>query len=123
MFANFDLIPPGASEPLIKPRSIDDVPILALTLWSDRYDDYDLRRIAAQVHDEIKQVTDVSEVKLIGGQRRQIRVTLDEVRMAASQRHAGAYPRNAPAGQPRSCMSGSFAAGNQEISWSRRAVS
>ncbi|HSB05539.1 MAG TPA: efflux RND transporter permease subunit, partial [Thermodesulfobacteriota bacterium] len=40
MFANFDLIPPGASQPLIKPRSIDDVPILALTLWSDRYDHF-----------------------------------------------------------------------------------
>ena len=38
MFANFDLIPPGAQPPLIKPRSIDDVPILALTLWSDHYD-------------------------------------------------------------------------------------
>ena len=36
MFANFDLIPPGASQPLIKPRSIDDVPFLALTLWSTR---------------------------------------------------------------------------------------
>ena len=35
MFANFDLIPPGCSQPLIKPRSIDDVPILALTLSSD----------------------------------------------------------------------------------------
>ena len=34
MFANFDLIPPGATQPLIKPRSIDDVPILALTLSS-----------------------------------------------------------------------------------------
>ncbi len=32
MYANFDLIPPGATPPLIKPRSIDDVPILALTL-------------------------------------------------------------------------------------------
>ena len=40
MFANFDLIPPGATQPLIKPRSIDDVPILALTLTSARYDDY-----------------------------------------------------------------------------------
>ncbi len=56
MFANFDLIPPGASQPLIKPRSIDDVPILALTLWSERYDYFMLRRVAAQVHDEIKQV-------------------------------------------------------------------
>jgi multidrug efflux pump subunit AcrB len=38
MFANYDLIPPGASQPLVKPRSIDDVPILALTLSSVRYD-------------------------------------------------------------------------------------
>jgi multidrug efflux pump subunit AcrB len=83
MLANFDLIPPGASPPLVKPRSIDDVPILALTLSSDRYDHFTLRRIAAQVHDQIKEVKDVSEVKLIGGQRRRIRVTLDEARMAA----------------------------------------
>ena len=48
MFANFDLIPPGASAPLIKPRSIDDVPILSLTLWSRSYGDYELRRLAAQ---------------------------------------------------------------------------
>jgi multidrug efflux pump subunit AcrB len=82
MFANFDLIPAGASPPLVKPRSIDDVPILALTLASDHYDHFTLRRIAAQVHDQIKEVKDVSEVKLIGGQRRQIRVTLDEARMA-----------------------------------------
>ncbi|HLF82936.1 MAG TPA: efflux RND transporter permease subunit [Blastocatellia bacterium] len=83
MFANFDLIPSGASPPLVKPRSIDDVPILALTLASDRYDHFTLRRIAAQIHDQIKEVKDVSEVKLIGGQRRQIRVTLDEAKMAA----------------------------------------
>ena len=62
-----DLIPPGASQPLIKPRSIDDVPILALTLWSKRYGDYELRRVAAQMHDAIKQMPDVSEVTLIGG--------------------------------------------------------
>ena len=83
MFANFDLIPPGASQPLIKPRSIDDVPILALTLSSDRYDHFMLRRIAAQVHDQIKEVNDVSEVKIIGGQRRQVRVILDSAKMAA----------------------------------------
>ena len=114
MFANFDLIPPGASQPLIKPRSIDDVPILAVTLWSDRYDHYDLRRIAAQVHDEIKQVTDVSEVKLIGGQRRQLRVTLDEARMAAFQAtpdHILGMLQQAN----RQLQSGSFAAGNREF--------
>jgi multidrug efflux pump subunit AcrB len=83
MFANFDLIPPGVSQPLIKPRSIDDVPILALTLSSDHYDHFMLRRIAAQVYDQIKQVVDVSEVKMIGGQRRQVRVILDSARMTA----------------------------------------
>ncbi|MCU0226687.1 MAG: efflux RND transporter permease subunit [Bryobacterales bacterium] len=83
MSANFDLIPPGASQPLIKPRSIDDVPILALTLWSDRYGDDALRRIAAQATQAIKQVNDVSEVTLIGGQRRQVLVTLDAARLQA----------------------------------------
>ncbi len=114
MFANFDLIPPGASQPLIKPRSIDDVPILALTLSSDRYDHFTLRRIAAQVYDQIKQVVDVSEVKIIGGQRRQIRVILDSAKMAAHHL--------APVGvipildqQNRQLASGSFSSDNREF--------
>ena len=44
------------------------MPILALTLASERYDAFTLRRIAAQIHDQIKQINDVSEVTLIGGQ-------------------------------------------------------
>src|SRR5512143_3423948 len=77
MFANFDLIPPGVSQPLIKPRSIDDVPILAVTLSSNQMDGYQIRRIAAQLHDAITEGPNVSAVKLIGGQRRQVRVILD----------------------------------------------
>ena len=84
LLANFDLIPPGASQPLVKPRSIDDVPILALTLSSKRYGDFELRRIAAQVHDAIKQVPDVSAVSLLGGQRREIRITVDPAKLAGS---------------------------------------
>lgn len=83
MHSNFDMIPPGATQPLVKPRSIDDVPILALTLHSARYNDFQLRQVAAQVHDAIKQVTDVSEVALLGGQRRELKVTLDTARLAA----------------------------------------
>ncbi|HTP87598.1 MAG TPA: efflux RND transporter permease subunit [Bryobacteraceae bacterium] len=83
LLANYDLIPPGASQPLVKPRSIDDVPILALTLSSKRYGDFELRRVAAQVDDAIKQVPDVSAVTLIGGQRREIRITLDTLALAA----------------------------------------
>ena len=83
LYANLDLIPPGAAPPLVKPRSIDDVPILALTLSSHRYGDFELRQIAAQVHDVIKQTPDVSAVTLIGGQRREVRVVLDEGKLAA----------------------------------------
>jgi multidrug efflux pump subunit AcrB len=82
MSANLDLIPLGASTPLIKQRSIDDVPILALTLSSKRYGDYELRRLAAQLHDSIKQVGEVSAVAIVGGQRRQVRVELDETRLS-----------------------------------------
>jgi len=114
MLANFDLIPPGASQPLVKPRSIDDVPILALTLWSDSYDHYQIRRVAAQLHDEIKQVTDVSEVKLIGGQRRQLKVTLDEVRMAAFH-VAPAQILGILQQANRQLQSGAFASGNREF--------
>ncbi len=85
MYANFDLIPPGATPPLVKPRSIDDVPILALTLHSKRYNDFELRRVAAQVHDSVKQVTDVSEVTLLGGQKRELKVTLDASRLSGYQ--------------------------------------
>jgi multidrug efflux pump subunit AcrB len=114
MFANFDLIPPGASPPLVKPRSIDDVPILALTLTSDRYDHFTLRRIAAQIHDQIKEVKDVSEVKLIGGQRRQIRVTLDEARMAAYN-VAPAMLVPALDQSNRQLQSGAFSSNNREF--------
>jgi multidrug efflux pump subunit AcrB len=83
LYSHFDQIPPGASKPLIKPRSIDDVPVLALTFWSTRYDGYQLRRVAAEVERRIETMTNVSATKLIGGERRQIRVLLDPARMAA----------------------------------------
>lgn len=113
MSANFDVIPAGASLPLIKPRSIDDVPVLAITLTSDRYDHFTLRRIAAQVHDQIKQVKDVSEVKLVGGQRRQIRVSLDDPRMAAHGIAPAGIVTLLEQGNAQS-QSGSFSSGNRE---------
>ena len=81
--SNFDRIPHGVSMPLIKPKSIDDVPILALTFHSDHYDHLTLRRLAAQVDDAIKQVPLVAETAIIGGARRQVRVLLDPSRLAS----------------------------------------
>jgi multidrug efflux pump subunit AcrB len=76
LYSNFDIIPPGVSQPLVKFRSIDDVPILALTLHGKNYDSFTLRRIAAQLCDQIKGLEDVSETKIIGGYKRQIRVEI-----------------------------------------------
>ncbi len=67
--SNMDRIPPGASAPLVKPRSIDDVPILAMTLWGERYDDHRCDCFAASCATAIKEVPDVSEVTIIGGRR------------------------------------------------------
>ena len=83
MQQNFDKIPHGVSTPLIKARTIDDVPILALTIHSPHYDHLTLRRLAAQVDDAIKQVPLVAETTIIGGAQRQVRVLLDPVRLAA----------------------------------------
>ncbi len=81
--ANLDRIPPGASAPLVKPRSIDDVPVLAVTLSSSVYGDDQLRTLAGQIRDAVAQVPDVSEVTLIGGRPRQLGVTIDPAKLAA----------------------------------------
>ncbi|MBI5240972.1 MAG: efflux RND transporter permease subunit [Elusimicrobia bacterium] len=83
-FAHLDFMPPGASQPLIKPRSIDDVPILALTLSGPSLDELALRRAAARLRQEVSAVPDVSETELIGGHRRQFLVHFDP---AALTRH------------------------------------
>ena len=81
--ASADRIPAGASPPLVKARSIDDVPILALTFHSSQQDHLSLRRVAAQVEAEVKHVPEVSETFLIGGYRRQVRIQLDPTALAA----------------------------------------
>jgi multidrug efflux pump subunit AcrB len=84
MMSAMDLAPPGVVlPPLIKPKSIDDVPILTLTLWGKSYDWYSLRRIASTVENEIKKVSNVADVFLVGGRPREIRVILDPARMSA----------------------------------------
>lgn len=83
LYSNFDHIPQGVSPPMIKIRSIDNVPILALTLWGKNYDAYKLRLMAAELDDALKQQNDVSETAIIGGQPREVRVILNTERLAA----------------------------------------
>ena len=112
--SNFDRIPHGASQPLIKLRSIDDVPILALTLHSARYDHLTLRRLASQVDDAIKQVPQVAETTLIGGARRQLRVLIDPARLASRNLSpAGLIPMIQQA--DRQYASGGLTSENREV--------
>jgi multidrug efflux pump subunit AcrB len=112
--SNFDRIPPGVSQPLIKPKSIDDVPILALTLHSAHYDHLTLRRLAAQIEESVKQVPLVAETALIGGAKRAIRVLLDPVRLASrGLSSAGLAPMLQQAN--RQFRAGGLTTANQEV--------
>jgi len=111
---NFDRIPHGVSTPLIKARTIDDVPILALTFHSSRYDHLTLRRLVAQVDDAVKQVAQVGETSILGGARRQVRVLLDPTRLAARNLSpAGLVPMLRQAN--RQFSAGGLTAQNREI--------
>ena len=114
LYSNFDRIPQGVSQPLIKVRSIDDVPILALTLWGKNYDAYQLRRIAGELEHSLKQLDDVSETTIIGGQRRTLRVVLNTERLAAYSLTPGSLVMQLGAADTRG-LAGSFARGNQEF--------
>jgi multidrug efflux pump subunit AcrB len=82
LMKNIDKMPQGASVPLVKTRTIDDVPVLGLTLWSDKYNDYDLKQLGQALTNEIKKVPDVASISIIGGRSRQVSVTLDKDKMA-----------------------------------------
>ncbi|MCC6232948.1 MAG: efflux RND transporter permease subunit [Verrucomicrobiales bacterium] len=112
--SNFDRIPHGVSRPLIKPRSIDDVPILALTFHSARHDPMELRRVASQVEETVKQAPLVGETQILGGARRSLRVQLDPVRLVArGLSPAGLIPMLQQAN--RQFHSGGLTTGNREV--------
>jgi multidrug efflux pump subunit AcrB len=81
---HMDIMPQGVTFPLVKTRAIDDVPMLGLTLWSENYDDFQLKQMAQELTDEIEKVNDVAITKKIGGRNRQLRVVLDKDKLAAS---------------------------------------
>ncbi len=80
---NFDRIPHSVRQPLIKPHSIDDVPIMALTLHGPGYDHYTLRRLAAQLDDALKNIHAVAETRVIGGTRRVLNIHFDPLLLAS----------------------------------------
>jgi len=87
IFSKRDWLSPnlGAGEPIIKPIGIDDVPIVALTLWTadDKRGAFDLERVAHALEIELKRIPGTREVSTIGGPDNVVRVLLDADRLAA----------------------------------------
>ncbi len=84
--ANADWLPPGlgVGAPLIKPKGIDDVPIVTLTLYTKdpTAGAFDLERVAHSIEADLKRVPGTREVRTIGGPGRAVLVELDPARMA-----------------------------------------
>ncbi len=114
IFSNMDRFPRGASQPMIKARSIDDVPILSLTLWGKNYNSYQLRAIAGELEHSIQQVNDVSETRILGGQPRAIHVLLNSARLATYSIAPGTVVARLQSANAR-VEAGEFASGNQQV--------
>ena len=114
LYSNLDHMAAGASQPIVKSRSIDDVPILSLTLWGTNYDSYQLRQISGEVEHSIKQIDDVSETRILGGQPRAMRVILDTAKLASYSLSPAAVVARLEAANAQ-VEAGEFSSQNQQI--------
>ena len=114
LYSNFDQIPPGVTQPIIKARSIDDVPILSLTLWGEHYDGYQLRAIGDEVQHNIAQIADVSESTVIGGLPRSMRILLSAPKLDAYGLSSQAIIAHLQAANA-SLQAGNFAENNRQV--------
>ena len=71
---NLDKMPPGVEMPLVVPKSIDDVPVVTITLWSEVVSDIALRDLALDLMQRLKEVDDTGPAFVVGGRARQLRI-------------------------------------------------
>ena len=81
--SNLNLMPPDVLRPLVKPVAIDDVPTVAVTLWSKEVDDSALRILANDVLQELGTVTNTGKGFVVAGRADQIRVEVHPERLSA----------------------------------------
>ncbi|MGE5336581.1 MAG: efflux RND transporter permease subunit [Gemmatimonadota bacterium] len=116
--ANSDWLPKylGVADPIVKPKGIDDVPIVTLTLHSSRPEvtAASLQKIAHALEIELKRVPGTREVATIGGPDQVVRVTLDPERMAA-HRITVTDIENALRATNASAPSGALISGNRTV--------
>ncbi|RYH08673.1 efflux RND transporter permease subunit [Tropicimonas sp. IMCC6043] len=80
--SNMDLIPKGVMPPLVKPKSIDDVPVVTVTLASDQLDLVQLRKLGLDVQQRFKSLPNTGLSFVTGGSFEQVRVEVDPSRLA-----------------------------------------
>ena len=125
---SMDKMPAGVNPPIIKVRSIDDVPILTLTLSGPNYNGTQLRMIADEIEARIKRVKDVSETSVIGGQPRRVNVLFNSEKLASyhlsatalAQKLQASNVRNTPvefatSGGERALQVGSYLGSVQDV--------
>jgi multidrug efflux pump subunit AcrB len=86
LYANQDKVPGVVSRWMLRPIEVDDVPIILLALWSDspdRYGSFELRRLAEDVSTYLQGIDETSEVNIVGGRPRTIRILVDPESMGA----------------------------------------
>ncbi|MBK8895492.1 MAG: efflux RND transporter permease subunit [Propionivibrio sp.] len=116
--SNRDWLPPnlGVLEPIVKPKGIDDVPIVALTFWTSdpERSAFDLQQVARAAEIEFKRIKGTRDVSTLGGPDHVIRVVMDSERMNAF----GVTPQDISAALKVGNAlqsSGSLVAGNREV--------
>ncbi len=86
--ANLDWLPQGLGvmQPLIKPKGVDDVPVVSLTLHGHSADTgpIDLERVAQAIESDLKRVPGTREVRTLGGPGRSVLVEVDPARLDAT---------------------------------------
>ncbi len=80
--SNRDLLPPGAKPAMMKPKEIDDVPVVTITLWSNELDDASLRALGTSVQQRLKQVKKTGNTFVVGGRAQQVRIDVKPSRLA-----------------------------------------
>ncbi len=86
LHSNQDRIPPVVSQWMVHPVEVDDVPFVMLGLWSkdaNRYSDYELRRMADEVSTVLQGIAQTSEVNVVGGRPRTIKILIDPESLGA----------------------------------------
>ena len=80
--SNLDRIPPGVSQPMIRPKGVDDVPVVTLTLWSHQVEEAVLRSLGLDVLQRLKEIEGTSQSFIVGGRSDAIRVEVFPERLA-----------------------------------------